>query len=110
MSIAKVPVRAAVPPPPLRVSVDAEVYSSQSDPYADPADQCLCCRPLGHVFGYGVRVPSVTRPGINGQQQAGSVDDWVRDVLYPAYKREDGRKVIITLEVLPAEPDGGDGT
>lgn len=108
MSIAKVPVRAAEAPPPLRVSVDAEVFSMQADPDPDPARRCRCCRPLGHVFCYGVRVPSVTRPGINGQPQAGSVDNWISDVLYPAYKREDGRKVIITLEVLPAEPGTGE--
>lgn len=84
-------------------TVDGEIFSMQAEPKQDPKEQCLCCRPLGHVFCYGVHVPSVTRPGINGGRVPGDVDDWIRDLLYRDYRRDGGRKVRITLEILPAD-------
>lgn len=88
---------------PKTFTVDGEIYSMQADPKPDPKDQCMCCRPLGHVFGYGVHVPSVTRPGITAAEVPGNVTDWIHDLLYRDYRRDGGRKVRITLEVLPDE-------
>lgn len=74
---------------PKTFTVDGEIYSMENK--------------RGHVFCYGVHVPSVTRPGINTDRVPGSITDWAHDVLYQDYRRDAGRKVRITLEILPAE-------
>lgn len=80
-------------------TVDGEIFSMQAEPKADPKDQCLCCRPRGHVFCHGVHVPSVLVPGINGGRHPGSVNDWLWRVLH-GYRFDGGRKVRVTLEIL----------
>lgn len=89
-------------------TVDAEIYSMRGEPSPAPEGQCLCgCGPLGHVFCFGVRVPSVTRPGTRGDRVPGSVSDWISDTLHRDHRGDNGRKVRVTLEVLPG--DGLDG-
>lgn len=90
-------------------TVDGEIFSMQSEPRLGPNEQCLCCRPLGHVFCFGVHVPSVAVPAINGDKAPGSVNDWIHRVLYQDWRRAEGRKVRVTLEILPEEtatPEG----
>ena len=85
-------------------TTDARICSMRAKP--DPARPCTCCGPDGHIISYGVRVPSVTRPGTHGPVD-GNLADWAHDMIGPGYKADDGRQVRVTLEVLPAAPPAG---
>lgn len=84
---------------PVKFEIDGTLSVNQSELDPDPQRQCLCCRPRGHVYGFGIDLPfEVT--GASGPHPS----DWLSRVLYP-HRFEDGRKVRLTLELIDDEPE-----
>ena len=71
--------------------------TNQAELKSDPAQQCLCCRPRGHVFGWGIDLPG-TEAGTQGPIPL-RPETWMHRIL-GQYRFEPGRKVRLTLEIL----------
>ncbi len=83
-------------------TIDGAIASMATQPGQARHGQCKCCRPRGHVFWYGIRLPFQV-PGTNGPGPA-QPHDWLYRLLYP-YRFDDGRKVRLTLEILDEDND-----